>query len=346
MKRPAGLAKASLLALSALMLLFVPVSALAAVDVVEPTKEFYVADYANVLSSGTEAHILELNAELYKKTGAQIVVVTVDFLGGMEIEDYAMKLFNKWGIGDKTKNNGLLLLLAIGEDNYWAVQGRGLERSISSGTLGDILYDNLEADFAKGNYDAGVLKTFNVFHARIAAIYKMPVTSGGVTPVDPSKDSGSGFGFFGWFILILIIVFIVMIILALTSGRRRANTTTYSTGPAVVPLPPIMHPWYQRPVIWFGGVPRMPRTGSPSGSSTGSSTGSTTTKSSKTSGGFFSGFGGGGSTRGGGSGRSSGFGGFSGSSRSGGFGGFGGSSRGGGGFGGGGSSRGGGAGRR
>ena len=64
---------------------------------VEPTEQFYVADYANVLQQDTKDDIVEKNAVLYEQTGAQIVVVTVDFLDGMAIEDYALELFNEWG---------------------------------------------------------------------------------------------------------------------------------------------------------------------------------------------------------------------------------------------------------
>ena len=61
------------------------------------------------------------------------------------------------------KLDGLLLLLAIGEENYWVMQGKGLEGVLSSGMLGDYLYEYLEPDFAIGDYDAGVYKVFNAF---------------------------------------------------------------------------------------------------------------------------------------------------------------------------------------
>ena len=93
-------------------------TAVTAFAVVEPTEQFYVADYANVLQQDTKDDIVEKNAVLYEQTGAQIVVVTVDFLDGMAIEDYALELFNEWGIGSAEKNNGVLLLPAIGEEHY------------------------------------------------------------------------------------------------------------------------------------------------------------------------------------------------------------------------------------
>ena len=71
----------------------------AAPDVPDPTADFYVGDFANVLSSDLEQYIIEQNQSLSASTGAQIVVVTVDFLDGYDIADYAVTLFNDWGIG-------------------------------------------------------------------------------------------------------------------------------------------------------------------------------------------------------------------------------------------------------
>ena len=80
----------------------------------------YVLDQAGVLSEETEQEIISQNQKLFQETGAQIVVVAVDFLDGEEIDDYAYSLFNTWGIGSVERNNGLLLLMAIAEDNYFA----------------------------------------------------------------------------------------------------------------------------------------------------------------------------------------------------------------------------------
>lgn len=53
-------------------------------------------------------------------------MATVDFTDGEDIADYAYDLFNKWGIGDKKSNNGLLILLSIGAEDYYAEPGVGL----------------------------------------------------------------------------------------------------------------------------------------------------------------------------------------------------------------------------
>ena len=63
--------------------------------VVEPTEAFYVADYADVLSADTEQYIIDKNQTLFDTTGGQIVVVTVEFMDGMDSADYAMQVDRK-----------------------------------------------------------------------------------------------------------------------------------------------------------------------------------------------------------------------------------------------------------
>lgn len=98
----------------------------------------YVLDEAEVLSEETEQEIIAENQDLFQETGAQIVVVAVDFLDGEDIDDYAYSLFNIWGIGSQERNNGLLLLLAIGEENYYAQAGTGIEDYFDGAKLQDM----------------------------------------------------------------------------------------------------------------------------------------------------------------------------------------------------------------
>ncbi|MFT4142943.1 MAG: TPM domain-containing protein [Mobilitalea sp.] len=132
-------------------------------DTLEPTKEFYVNDYAEVISVEVEDEIIDLGYQLEKQTGAQIVLVTVDFTNGDSLETYAMDLFNDWGIGSAEKNDGLLILLSIGDDDYWVTQGEGLEDTLTSGKISSILQKYLEPDFAAKDYSAGAKKTYEAF---------------------------------------------------------------------------------------------------------------------------------------------------------------------------------------
>lgn len=87
-------------------------------------------------------------------------MATVDFTDGEDIADYAYDLFNKWGIGDKKANNGLLILLSIGAEDYYAEPGAGLTDVFTGGVLDAMLYDYLEDDFAAKDYDSGVKKVY------------------------------------------------------------------------------------------------------------------------------------------------------------------------------------------
>lgn len=76
------------------------------------TDRFFVNDFANVLSDEAENTMYKQGVQLYEKTKAQVVAVTVDSLDGEQIEDYSYDLANRWGIGEAEKDTGVLLLLA------------------------------------------------------------------------------------------------------------------------------------------------------------------------------------------------------------------------------------------
>ena len=85
-----------------------------------------VLDEANVLSERTEQAVNDLTIALDEACGAQMAVLTVDFTGTSSTADYAVEALNSWGVGDKDKNNGVLLLLVIGAEDYYCTVGTGL----------------------------------------------------------------------------------------------------------------------------------------------------------------------------------------------------------------------------
>ncbi|MCL1849438.1 MAG: TPM domain-containing protein [Clostridiales bacterium] len=147
----------------------------------------YVADFADVLGADTIDYVNKANQALSKSCGGEILIVTMDFLNGADIEDYAFLLFNEWEVGSAEYDNGVLLLLVIGEDDYWATQGAGLEQQFSSSLLGEYLYDYLEEDFAAGRYDAGVRRFFDACLSRLERIYHVPSSVAGI-----GGDAGGG----------------------------------------------------------------------------------------------------------------------------------------------------------
>src|ERR1700720_2255608 len=78
----------------------------------------YVTDLAGVIAPDTKTRLEELCRELEEKTGAQIAVVTVHSLDGESVENYAVDLYKKLGVGSKGDNRGVLLLVAPDEHKY------------------------------------------------------------------------------------------------------------------------------------------------------------------------------------------------------------------------------------
>ncbi len=160
----------------AIIALLVLSCAQAALKVVSPGPDAYYLDTANVLSKATEGEIYFCNRRLNQACGGQIAIVALDNIGGADTYDYAYDLINKWGVGSKEKNNGFLLLLAIREDDYYALCGDGIQGVFSSSQI-KLLYDqHLEADFAAKNYDAGVRKFFEAVFDRYVDYYNLSIS--------------------------------------------------------------------------------------------------------------------------------------------------------------------------
>lgn len=128
----------------------------------------YVYDNSHVLTDPTMAYIDAMNTSLFAQTGAQILVVTVDTTGGADIVDYATELGNQYGVGSRERNNGLVIVLALEDETASGLLG---DYGVSGGSglydygdeLTSLLYANLESDFAAGDYDAGIRKTFDAY---------------------------------------------------------------------------------------------------------------------------------------------------------------------------------------
>jgi len=145
----------------------------AASAVVQPGEDFYYLDTANVLSEEAEGTIFFCNQLLEEKCGAQIVIAALDSIGNEDIYDYAYNMFNEWGIGSAVENNGMLLLMAIEEDNYYALSGAGVDRILSSAVLQEYLDDELEPGFARKDYEEGTLAFFSAVLDRYADYYNL-----------------------------------------------------------------------------------------------------------------------------------------------------------------------------
>ena len=116
----------------------------------------HVSDWAGVFSPEQKADLESRIAAVRQATGAQLAVVAVKSLQGGEINDFAVKLFEQWGIGEKGKDNGVLLLAAIEDRAMWIEVGYGLEGVLNDAKCGRIRDKWILPRFKEGNYAQGL----------------------------------------------------------------------------------------------------------------------------------------------------------------------------------------------
>lgn len=134
--------------------------ALAVVACAEPVAQLrptgYVNDFAGVLSQSTVSQLNDICRQLETKAQAQVAVVTIKSLDGAEIFDYSVKLYQQWGIGQKGKDRGVLILLAVNDHKYYINTGYGLEAILPDGKVGGFGREAVPL-LKQGDYDGAVM---------------------------------------------------------------------------------------------------------------------------------------------------------------------------------------------
>lgn len=131
------------------------------IKIPEPSFYFYVYDEANLLDKEAEEYIIRTNEELYKRTGAQIVVASLNSLNNEDIRLLALEIFEQWEIGSREYDNGLLMLVAPNEGEIRIEVGYGLEGPLPDSKVGNIIEDSMFPYFRENNYQDGIISGFN-----------------------------------------------------------------------------------------------------------------------------------------------------------------------------------------
>jgi uncharacterized protein len=135
-----------------------------------------VNDFANVISATDERKLESMIDELEQKTGAEIAVVTIQSLEGGQIDDFTNRLFEKWGVGQKGKDNGLMFLAAMKDRMMRIEVGYGLEGAIPDAKAGRIRRDVITPYFKSGNPGTGIVAGIAVLSQEIAKEYGVELT--------------------------------------------------------------------------------------------------------------------------------------------------------------------------
>ncbi len=126
-----------------------------------------VHDEARVLKQATIDQ-LEKGLEQYEdSTSNQIAILIIQSLDGQFIEEYSLKVAEKWKLGVKAKDNGVLLLIAIDDHKMRIEVGHGLEGVLTDALCNRIIRNEMAPEFRRGDYDAGILAAI---HSIVQAI--------------------------------------------------------------------------------------------------------------------------------------------------------------------------------
>ncbi len=158
-----------------------------------PTLTGRVADQANVISPATKDQLTEILTNIENTTTDQIVIVTLPTLDGNSIEDYGYKLARHWGIGQKDKDNGAIIIVDVNERSIRIEVGYGLEAKLTDAVTSEIIRNQIAPSLKKGNYNQGLLNAVNKV--------KEILTKGDVKNKNSQID---------WWQCIILIIFIIL----------------------------------------------------------------------------------------------------------------------------------------
>lgn len=182
-----------------------------------PQPRGFVNDYANIIEDSTERRLESQLADLEKKTTKEISVLTVESLEGVTVEEYAVEVFERWGVGKEGEDNGVLFLVARDDRKMRIEVGYGLEGDLTDAQSKRILDQDVKPFLSNDQFsegiDAGVQKIAGVVAGDIENT---------VAEEDPVRNFFGGliFGFFDFFGGVFNFVIFVLVLYSIYRRRR------------------------------------------------------------------------------------------------------------------------------
>ncbi len=190
-----------------------------------------VSDYANLFPTQQVVELEGFLQDVKNKTTAEIAVVTLPSLDGGEISDFATRLFEKWGIGKKGKDNGILLLMALQDRKTRIEVGYGLEGLIPDARAGQILDENVIPFFKEGKFSDGLINGAHAIGLIVAKDAGVSMTGTVVAVQAPVASSTGGSTPVGAFIFMGFVAALILLgVWAKKTGRISSGGGGSSSG--------------------------------------------------------------------------------------------------------------------
>jgi uncharacterized protein len=190
------------LALAGVLLAASPRAAVAAAESDVPFLTGHVNDYAHLLSEPARSRLETSLAELEAKTGAQVAVLTVDTIGDESVEDYSMRVAETWKLGQKGKDNGVLVLVAKDDHKMRIEVGYGFEGTLTDARCERIVAELMRPRFRDGDFAGGLDDATNAIGGFVRGENPLPAVS-------PTGPTGEPLGWPGRLLALAIFALVV-----------------------------------------------------------------------------------------------------------------------------------------
>jgi uncharacterized protein len=192
---------------SILILLILGTTILFSLDI--PPLKGRINDLANILSAGEEARLDKFLEEAENKTTSQFVLLTLSSLQEESLEDYSIRVAEKWKIGQKGLDNGVIVIIAMAEHKIRIEVGYGLESILTDAKCGYIIRNHIVESFRKGDYYGGIDKAFVTITGIVNKEFDITPEELARYKKAQRKDKGGKipFGLFIFIILIIMSIF-------------------------------------------------------------------------------------------------------------------------------------------
>jgi uncharacterized protein len=201
-----------------------------------------VNDFANVIDNQAENWMNNLATQLKQKSGDELAVVTISRLadyGFATVDEAAVDLFEDWGIGEKGKDNGVLILVAV-EDRRWRIEvGYGLEGPIPDARASQLGRSLLPDAFRQGRYGEGLQKLSRELVVMIAQERNLPLSelqadAAAAAPSNPRRNKEKGGGIFSILMFLFFMYLFIrhprLLLLFMMMGGGRSNNSHWDGG--------------------------------------------------------------------------------------------------------------------
>lgn len=177
-----------------------------------------VNDFAGVMAANEVAALEQKLVAFNDSNSTQIAIVTIKSIEGYDISDYAFKLGEKWGIGQKAKDNGILILVAPNDRKVFIATGYGAEEYVTDAMARRIIEQKFKPSFKNNNYYEGLEAGTNDIIDLLTGKFK----------AEPQEVKGKHKGSF---LRIIIIIIIIIVLIKIFGGGNGGGRTFRSSGP-------------------------------------------------------------------------------------------------------------------